>query len=103
MIFIHDGRRGSGQRRDAQSEMGIILVLAVVVIIAVLLVSTKAYLEIPVLLLTFGVAAILNMGTNYWFGEISFVTNSIAVVLQLAADRLCHYFLRSVSWRSMCS
>ncbi len=65
-------------------EMGIILVLAVVVIIAVLLVSTKAYLEIPVLLLTFGVAAILNMGTNYWFGEISFVTNSIAVVLQLA-------------------
>ena len=65
-------------------EMGIILVLAVVVIFVVLLLSTKAYLEIPVLLLTFGVAAILNMGTNYWFGEISFVTNSIAVVLQLA-------------------
>lgn len=65
-------------------EMNIILVLAVVVIIGVLLVSTKAYLEIPVLLITFGVAALLNMGTNYWFGEISFVTNSIAVVLQLA-------------------
>jgi len=65
-------------------EMSVILVLAVVVIIAVLLLSTKAYLEIPVLLITFGVAAILNMGTNYWFGEISFVTNSIAVVLQLA-------------------
>lgn len=65
-------------------EMSIILVLAVVVIVAVLLIATKAYLEIPVLLITFGVAAILNMGTNYWFGEISFVTNSIAVVLQLA-------------------
>lgn len=65
-------------------EMSIILVLSVVVIVAVLLIATKAYLEIPVLLITFGVAAILNMGTNYWFGEISFVTNSIAVVLQLA-------------------
>lgn len=65
-------------------EMSIILVLAVVVIVAVLLIATKTYLEIPVLLITFGVAAILNMGTNYWFGEISFVTNSIAVVLQLA-------------------
>lgn len=79
-------------------EMSVILVLAVVVIIAVLLLSTKAYLEIPVLLLTFGVAAILNMGTNYWFGEISFVTNSIAVVLQLAlaidyAIILCDRFM----------
>lgn len=65
-------------------DMNVILVLAIVIIIAVLLLATKAYLVIPVLLITFGVAAILNMGTNYWFGEISFVTNSIAVVLQLA-------------------
>ena len=41
-------------------------------------------MEIPVLLLTFGMAALLNMGTNFMFGEISFVSNSIAVVLQLA-------------------
>ncbi len=79
-------------------EMSVILVLAVVIIIGVLLLSTKAFLEIPVLLLTFGVAAILNMGTNYWFGEISFVTNSIAVVLQLAlaidyAIILCDRFM----------
>lgn len=80
------------------SEMRTILVLAVIIIVAVLLLSTKAFLEIPVLLLTFGVAAILNMGTNYWFGEISFVTNSIAVVLQLAlaidyAIILCDRFM----------
>lgn len=79
-------------------EMSVILVLAVLIIIAVLLISTKAYMQIPVLLLTFGVAAILNMGTNYWFGEVSFVTNSIAVVLQLAmaidyAIILCDRFM----------
>ena len=63
-----------------------------------LLLSTKAYLQIPVLLITFGVAAILNMGTNYWFGTISSITNSIAVVLQLAlaidyAIILCDRFM----------
>lgn len=91
-----------GQVEDSaemlNQEMSVILVLAVVIIIAVLLLSTKAYLEIPVLLITFGVAAILNMGSNYWFGEISFVTNSIAVVLQLAlaidyAIILCDRFM----------
>ncbi len=65
-------------------EMSMILVWAVIIIIGVLLLSTKAYMQIPVLLITFGVAAILNMGTNYWFGSISFVTNAVAVVLQLA-------------------
>lgn len=81
-----------------EREMGLILVLSVIIIVGVLLLSTKAYLEIPVLLITFGVAAILNMGTNYWFGQISFVTNSIAVVLQLAlaidyAIILCDRFM----------
>lgn len=80
------------------NDMNVILVLAVVIIIAVLLISTHAYMQIPVMLLTFGVAAILNMGTNYWFGEISFITNSIAVVLQLAlaidyAIILCDRFM----------
>ena len=49
-------------------------------------------------MITFGVAAILNMGTNYWFGTISSITNSIAVVLQLAlaidyAIILCDRFM----------
>ena len=66
------------------ADMNIILVCAVAIIVFVLALSTKAYAEIPVLLITFGTAALLNKGTNYWFGTISSVTNSIAVVLQLA-------------------
>lgn len=65
-------------------DMNIILLLAVVIIVAVLIISTMAFAEIPVLLITFGVAALLNMGTNYLLGTISSVTKSIAVVLQLA-------------------
>lgn len=81
-----------------EKDMNLILVLAVIIIVTVLLLSTKAYMEIPVLLITFGVAAILNKGTNYWLGTISSVTDSIAVVLQLAlaidyAIILCDRFM----------
>ncbi len=83
---------------DLNSDMILILVLAGVVIVAVLLFTSTTYAEIPVYLATFIVAAILNKGTNYWFGTISFVTNSIAVVLQLAlaldyAIILAHRFM----------
>lgn len=83
---------------DLDKDMIVILLLAGVVIVAVLLFTSTTYAEIPVFLMTFIVAAILNKGTNYWFGTISFVTNSIAVVLQLAlavdyAIILCHRFM----------
>lgn len=78
-------------------EMSVIMVIAVVVIVAVLLLTSRTYAEIPVLLITFGTAAILNKGTNFIFGEISFISNSVAVVLQLAlaidyAIILCHRY-----------
>ena len=78
-------------------EMTIIGILAGIVIVIVLLFTSKSYAEIPVLLITFGAAALLNMGTNYFYGTISFVSNSVAVVLQLAlaidyAIILCHRF-----------
>lgn len=89
------------EERDAEdldSDMLVILVLAAVVIVAVLLFTSETYAEIPVYLITFCTAAIINKGTNYWFGTISFVTNSIAVILQLAlavdyAIILCHRFM----------
>lgn len=84
-VYVSSAIGAAEESADSlEKDMNVILVLAVCIIVVVLLLSTKAYLEIPVLLITFGVAAILNMGTNYWMGEISFVTNSIAVVLQLA-------------------
>ena len=81
-----------------QSEMGIILVIAAIVIVLVLLFTSKSYMEVPVYLIVFAVAAVLNMGTNYWFGEVSFITNSVAIVLQLAlaidyAIIFCHRYM----------
>ena len=89
----------AGQDMNAmlQGEMATILVVAVVLIVLVLVLTSRAYMEVPVLLMTFGVAALLNMGTNFLFGTISFISDSVAVVLQLAlaidyAIILCHRF-----------
>lgn len=78
-------------------EVRVVLIFAFIIIVGVLLFTSKTYMEIAVLLLTFGIAAVLNMGTHFLYGEISFVSKSICVVLQLAlaidyAIILCHRF-----------
>ena len=88
---------GNPLEQTIKSEMVVVLGIAIFIIVAVLLFTSNTYMEIPVLLITFGAAALLNMGTNYWFGTISYVTDSIAVVLQLAlaidyAIILCHRY-----------
>lgn len=88
---------GADDADSLAQEMNTVMLIAVVIIISVLLFTSHTYMEIPVLLLTFGMAAVLNMGTNFIFGEISFVSDSIAVVLQLAlaidyAIILCHRY-----------
>lgn len=75
---------GNSSSETIAAEMQVVIVIVLVIIIAVLFFTSHTYMEIPVLLMTFGMAALLNMGTNFIFGEISFVSNSIAVVLQLA-------------------
>ena len=82
---------------ELQHDVNFVLILAIVIIIAVLAFTTKSFGEIPVFILTFGVAALLTMGTNYWLGTISFISNSVCVILQLAlaidyAIILCHRF-----------
>lgn len=88
---------GDEESERMASEMNVVMAIACVIILAVLLISSHTYMEIPVLILTFGVAAILNKGTNYMVGTISFVSDSIAIVLQLAlaidyAIILCHRY-----------
>ncbi len=91
------GSTGADDSANLDAEMQVVMVIAVVIILLVLLFTSHTYMEIPVLLMTFGMAALLNKGTNFIFGEISFVSNSVAVVLQLAlaidyAIILCHRY-----------
>lgn len=75
-----------GENYSAQvaEEMGGVLLLAVSVIVFVLLFTSRSYFEVVIFGIVFIFAAVLNMGTNYLLGTISSITNSIAVILQLA-------------------
>lgn len=75
---------GSSIADILDNEMRMVILISVLIIISVLLLTSKTYLEIPIMLATFGVAAILNVGTNFLLGEISFISDSIAIILQLA-------------------
>lgn len=70
--------------KQLDREMMVILMIALVIIILVLLFTSSSFMDVPIFLVVFGIAALLNMGTNYFMGEISFITKSVAVVLQLA-------------------
>ena len=89
---------GRDTSASLKKEMTVILAIAAAVIVVVLLFTSKSYMEVPVYLIVFVAAAVLNMGTNFIFGTISFITNSIAVVLQLAlaidyAIIFCHRYM----------
>lgn len=91
------GDTGDSASAGLAAEMQVVMVIAVVIILLVLLFTSHTYMEIPVLIATFGMAALMNKGTNFIFGEISFVSDSVAVVLQLAlaidyAIILCHRY-----------
>ena len=88
---------GYDENAMLREEMSVILVVAAIIIVVVLTLTSRSYAEVPVLILTFGVAALLNMGTNFLCGKISYISDSVAVVLQLAlaidyAIILCHRF-----------
>jgi predicted RND superfamily exporter protein len=68
------------------SETAKAIAILVPVILFILLISTASWLEPILYLLTIGIAVLINMGTNIFFGEVSFVTKSVSPILQLAVS-----------------
>lgn len=66
------------------NDMVVILLIVVVLILLIVTFTSKSFAEIIILLLVFATAALINMGTNFIFGKISFISNAVAVILQLA-------------------
>lgn len=77
------------------------MIYVAVVIVVVLLLTSETYGEVPVLILTFVVALVVNQGTNYLLGKISFVSNSVTSILQLALSiRLRDHLLQPLQGRA---
>lgn len=80
-IYSEEGNSVSDQ---ITSEVrGLIGIIAVILII-VLTFTSSTYAEVPILLMTFLAAAIINKGTNFMLGKISFISDSVTIILQLA-------------------
>ena len=70
--------------RKLAGEMVGVVAIAAAVIAVILLFTSRSYFEVVIFALVFVFAALLNMGTNFWLGEISMITHSIAIIMQLA-------------------
>ena len=54
-----------------------------IILVIILLIMCRSWFEPVLFLINIGIAIILNEGTNFFLGEISYITSSIAAVLQL--------------------
>lgn len=70
-------------QETVDSEIMLYAVVAVIMILIILNLSISSYLDPILFLVSVGVAVLINMGTNLFFGKISFITASIAAVMQL--------------------
>lgn len=70
-------------------------IICVVIIFIILLLTTTSWFLPVLFLLIMGIAIIINMGSNIFLGEVSFVTSSVAAILQLAVAMDYSIFLIS--------
>ncbi|UOO36758.1 MMPL family transporter [Oscillospiraceae bacterium CM] len=70
----------------SSSEVVKAMVILLPVILLILLLTTDSWAEPLLFLSAIGVAVVINMGTNVFFGEVSFITKAVSPILQLAVS-----------------
>ncbi|MBR0512056.1 MAG: MMPL family transporter [Ruminococcus sp.] len=80
-------------KKLTQSETLIYAVIATVLTSIVLMVTMDSFLIPLFFMLSIGFAVVWNLGTNYFLGEISFITQALAMVLQLGVTMDYSIFL----------
>lgn len=72
------------QKEEVNAQITSVGIIIIVLILLVLILTSKSFFEIVPILLTCGIAALINMGTNFLLGSVSYISNSISIILQLA-------------------
>lgn len=73
-------------QQAASTEVLNALAILLPLIILILVLSTTSWVEPLIFLTTIGISILINMGSNFFLGEISFITNSVSPILQLAVS-----------------
>ena len=71
-----------------EKEEPIYVALAVVLACAAMMIFLDSWLVPFVFLASIGMSILLNLGTNYFMGEISYITKALAAVLQLPSANM---------------
>ncbi len=77
----------------SESEMTAYVLIAVACCMVVLMFALDSYVMPIILLLNIGAAILFNMGTNYFLGDISYITKAISSILQLGVTTDFSIFL----------
>lgn len=80
-------------RKLSEDETVVYVIIAVVLSLIVLSLTMDSAVVPLLFLLSIGMAIVYNLGTNIFFGEISFVTKALAAVLQLGVTMDYSIFL----------
>lgn len=95
----------SAQQLDVQRSVGSeipgVMAIAVAIVLLVLLLSGHAWLEPLPLLVVFAVSILINMGTNFLFPDVSFITFAVCAILQLALS-IDYAIMLLHTWNSFC-
>lgn len=75
-----------GMMQATGAEVGNAVAILVPIILVILILSSTSWIDPLLYLLSIGSAIVINMGTNAILGEVSFVTNSVSPILQLAVS-----------------
>jgi predicted RND superfamily exporter protein len=84
IAFNGAAEHNASLKHRLQSQVVLATVASILIVALILILTSKSWMEPLIIGATLGVAIIMNMGTNYFLGEISFVTKSIAAILQIA-------------------
>ena len=76
----------ANMQRGVNVEISRILLVIIPVALAILLFATTSWFEPILFMVVIFVGVLLNMGSNILFGEISFITQAVGGVLQLAVS-----------------
>ncbi|MDR1016264.1 MAG: MMPL family transporter [Coriobacteriales bacterium] len=68
----------------ASSQVSLAMSIAVPIIIIILVLTTMSWIEPLLYFAAIGVAILINMGSNIFFPDVSFVTSAVSPILQLA-------------------
>ena len=67
-----------------EKEVGLITLICIPLILLLLFVLSKSFFDIVIFAIVIGISIVINLGTNAFLPSISFITSSMAIVLQIA-------------------